>query len=112
MRAGKLRHRVVIQEKVVARDGYGEEDVTWSEVDTVWGSVEPLRGREYLEGRQEQADVSHRIRMRYQGSITPTMRVLYPQKGVGSRVFEVLSVLNPVERDISLELMCREAVDD
>ena len=107
MRAGKLRHRVVIQEKVVARDGYGEEDVTWTEVDTVWGSVEPLRGREYLEGRQEQADVSHRIRMRYQGSITPTMRVSY-----GSRVFEVLSVLNPVERDISLELMCREAVDD
>ena len=98
---------MVIKEKVVSRDGYGEEDVTWTAVDTVWASIEPLRGREYLEGRQEQADVSHRVRMRYQGSIVPTMRVLY-----GTRVFEVVSVVNPVERDISLELMCREAIDD
>ena len=107
MRAGKLRHRVVIKEKVVSRDGYGEEDVTWTAVDTVWASIEPLRGREFLESRQEQADVSHRVRMRYQGSIVPTMRVLY-----GTRVFEVVSVVNPVERDISLELMCREDVND
>lgn len=107
MRAGALRHRVTLKTKTVSRDTFGEEDVTWTTVATVWGSVEPLRGREYMEAKQGQADVSHRVIVRYRASVVPTMR-LYLEDGRG---FEVESVINRLERDEQLELMCRELVN-
>ena len=69
--------------------------------------VEPLRGREYMEAKQGQADVSHRVIVRYRASVVPTMR-LYLEDGRG---FEVESVINRLERDEQLELMCRELVN-
>ena len=56
MQAGRLRHRITINQKVVARNDFGEEIITWTEVGTFWGSVEPLQGRELLEARQAIAD--------------------------------------------------------
>jgi SPP1 family predicted phage head-tail adaptor len=105
MQAGKLRHRIVIQEKSVTRDEYNAEVITWTEVDTVWASVEPLSGREFLEGRLVEATVSHRITIRYLSGITPEMRVLW-----GSRVFDVEAILNIEERDKMMVLMCQEEV--
>ena len=107
MRAGFLRHRLTLKTKNVARDTFGEEDVTWTTSATVWGSVEPLRGREYMEARQGQADVSHRIVIRYRAAVVPTMRV-YLEDG---RAFEVESAINRLERDEQIELMCRELVN-
>ena len=107
MRAGFLRHRLALKAKSVSRDSFGEEDVTWATTATVWGSVEPLRGREYMEAKQGQADVSHRVVIRYRTGVVPTMRV-YLEDGRG---FEVESVINRLEKDEMLELMCRELVN-
>ena len=106
MRAGKLRHRITIQDKTVSQNDYGEEIITWTDVDTLWGSVEPLRGREYIQARQEQAAVTTRIRCRHRSSITPSMRAVHD-----GRNYEILSVINPAERNIQMELMCREDVN-
>ena len=106
MRAGRYRHRVTIKDKVVARDSYGEEDVTWTNVATIWADVQPIRGREYLELDQAQADVTHRVYVRHRTGIEPTMR-LY----LGSRILQIESVIRPEERKIGLELICRELVD-
>ena len=107
MRAGALRHRVTLKSKTVSRDTFGEEDITWATVATVWGSVEPLRGREYMEAKQGQADVSHRVVIRYRTGVVPTMRV-YLEDG---RALEIDGVINRLERDEQLELMCRELVN-
>ena len=107
MRAGFLRHRLALKAKSVSRDTFGEEDVTWTTSATVWGSVEPLRGREYMEARQGQADVSHRVVIRYRTGVVPTMRV-YLEDG---RALEIDGVINRLERDEMLELMCRELVN-
>ena len=48
MRAGRLRHRLVLQSKSEARDAYGGAIITWSTQDTVWGAIEPLSGNEYF----------------------------------------------------------------
>lgn len=107
MRAGQLRHVVTIQQKSVSQDAYGEETITWSDVATVRAGIFPKRGREYIESKQEQADITHRILLRYRSGITPSMRIVY-----GSRVFEIVAPpINPAERDIQLEVMCREAID-
>jgi SPP1 family predicted phage head-tail adaptor len=105
MRAGRLRHRVTIQDKVVTQDDYGEEVITWSDVDTVWASVEPLRGEEFAELRRAGAELTTRIVMRYQSGIAPEMRAME-----GSHVYDILSVINVEERDKELHLMCRELV--
>jgi head-tail adaptor len=34
MRAGRLRHRVVIQRKTVTQNAFGEEVITWTTVGT------------------------------------------------------------------------------
>lgn len=107
MEAGRLRHRVTIQSKSVSRNTFGEEEITWEDVATVWGSVEPLRGREFMEGRQIQAEITHRIRVRYYpDGIEPEYRVVYD-----SRYFDVMAVIEVEERHREMHLMCRE-IDD
>lgn len=106
MRAGQLRHRVIIQHKTITRNDGGEPIETWANLVTVWGSVEPLRGREYLEAQTQQQAISHRIRIRHpRQSVTPEMRVKF-----GTRVFEIESALNTGERNIDMTLMCREMI--
>ena len=105
MRAGRLRQRVTIQQRAGTQDSYGQLDDDWDDVATVWGAVEPLRGREFLEARREGADVTTRIVIRHRPGVTPAMRVSYD-----SRVFDIQTVINTDERDRELVLMCRELV--
>jgi len=105
MRAGHLRHRVRIERKVVTRNSYHEEIVTWRLVGEVWGSVEPLRGREFFESKQQQAEVDTRVRMRFRRGVLPTMRVCWD-----GHVYDVESVIRPFERNREMQLMCREVV--
>lgn len=106
MEAGKLRHRVEIQYKVVTQNSYGEEEITWTELATVWAAVEPLSGREFLEGRQVSAEVNTRIRIRRRGDVTPEMRVVY-----GSINYDILAVIELEERRREEHLMCQEIVE-
>ena len=104
MEAGRLRHRVTLQEKVVTRNTFGEEEITWTDIDTVWGSVEPMRGREFMEGRQIEAEVTTRIRIRYYpDGIEPEDRVVY-----GSITYDILAIIHVFERNREMQLMCRE----
>jgi len=103
VRAGELRHRVTIQQKSVVRDSYGEEDVTWTNVATVWGSVEPLQGREFIEAKQTQAEITTRIRIRYRSSISPEMRVVWD-----GHIYDIEAVIDVGGRKRELQLMCTE----
>ncbi len=107
MRAGWLRHRVEVLEKVAGRDSFGAEVTAWATAATVWASVEPLRGREYIEAKQGQVEVSHRVVMRKSVAVAASMRLRLE----GGRVLEIESVIDPLERGERLELMCREMVE-
>lgn len=106
MRSGRLRHRVTIQQPVVAVNGYGERITTWSTVATVWAAVEPLRGREFFDAEQTQAEVSHRVVMRYRSGMVATMRLLHL-----TRVLHIQAIIDVDERHRELQLMCREMPD-
>lgn len=103
MQAGRLRHRVTIQEPVSATNGYNETITTWSRVAEVWASVEPLSGREFFAAEHQQSEISHRVVMRYRGGITATMRVVHED-----RELYIQSVINVRERGREMQLMCRE----
>src|SRR5688500_801091 len=103
--AGKLRQRIRVLSKPTTKDALGKVDQTapWTLVATRWGSVEPLSGREFLQAKQVEAEATHKVTLRHYPTLTPRHRLQ-----VGSRVFEVVSVLNPVERDQATIALCVE----
>lgn len=105
MRAGKLRQRVELQDRTVTQGSYGEAQVTYSTLDTVWAAVEPLQGREFIEGQQLQAEVTTRIRIRYRDGIAPEMRVVH-----GTHTYDIVSVIEPATARRELHLMCSEVL--
>lgn len=105
MKVSKLRHRVTLQEKTVLTDELKQQSVVWNDVGTVWASVEPLHGKEYFAARQENAQVSVKITMRYRPGVAAQMRAMFLQN-----VYEIVSVINIEEKNRTLVLMCEEKV--
>ncbi|MCK4624074.1 MAG: phage head closure protein [Phycisphaerae bacterium] len=107
MNPGKLRHRLVLSKRTFTQDAAGEQHATWATQATVWGSVEPLSGRELLVAQELQANVSHRVRIRGYGTteITPDWRVTHL-----TRTLEIASVIDPEERGAEYEFLCAEKV--
>lgn len=108
LQAGRLRHRVRIQEKSVTQNAYGEEAPTWAAITNGerWAAVEPLSGSERFGAQQVNPRVSHKVTIRYLSTVTPKMRVLF-----GSRALEIDAVINPMERGEVTELLCTENPD-
>lgn len=101
MFAGKLRHRVTIQKPVETQNTYGEPEVRWQDVATVWAQVEPLRGREYFAAKQMVSEVSVRVVIRYMAGVTAKMKVVH-----GSNEYLIETIINVMERNRELQLMC------
>lgn len=107
MKIGKLRHRITLQECIASRDSFGAEVLTWVDIATVWASVSPISGKEYFAAHQINAEVTTKITMRYRPGTTPNMRAVFQ-----NRLFYIVSVINPEEKNIALILMCKERVPD
>jgi len=106
MSSGRRNHRVLLQSRGTTQNSVGQIlPEVWTTTATVWASISPLAGREYLNASGERAEVSHRIFIRYGPTVAPKDRVLF-----GSRVFDIISVINIRERNRELELMCTEVV--
>ena len=103
--AGRLNKRVTLQSATLARDGHGQAIETWSNVATVWAAIEPIRGREYFAAQQVSAETTHRVTIRHRSGVSPQWRVVF-----GSRTFRIESVINPLEKNERLELMCVEVL--
>lgn len=104
MRAGRLRHRVVIQTATEAQDTAGEAIKTWTDAMTTWASVEPLSGRELLRAQEVNAESTIRVRMRYNTHVSQTARLLVDS----TRILDINSVINTREIGRELELLCSE----
>lgn len=107
MRAGKLRHRVTIKARNDTQNDTGEAVASWTEVATVWAAVEPLRGRELLTAQSINSEVTGTIRMRYRAGIEASMRAEYAGK-----VYNIVAVVNPDERNIELLLYTSQGLND
>jgi SPP1 family predicted phage head-tail adaptor len=106
MKAGDLRHRVILQRPIEIRGtDYADVQRTWQDVATLWASVEPLSGREFFANAEMQGELTARVRLRYRPGVTPKMRLQYD-----GRIFEIQSVMNVNEDDVELELMVAESL--
>lgn len=104
MRAGNLRHTVTIQQQVATKDALGQRTDSWTDLATRRASIEPLNGKEYFRADAEHADVTSRIRLRYDSALSGLKahdRVLH-----GSIIYDIKSVINPSEKGREFVLMC------
>lgn len=104
MNIGALRHRLTFKSTNTTADSFGEvSESPTTTVATVWGSINPLSGRELLQAQQVQAEVTHRVRIRYRSGLDPSMQIVF-----GTRTFDIVSIINLEERDREIEILCKE----
>lgn len=101
--AGRLRHLVTVQSQSTTQDGAGQRLQTWTTVTTAWADIKPVSGRDFYAQSGEHADITHEIEMRYGTTVSPGNRAV-----LGSRTFDIRSVLNVDERNRYLTLMAVE----
>ena len=70
MRAGRLRHRLNLQQQVETIDAYGGAIITWATTKVVWGGVEALSGWENFTADQVNSALMVRIIIRYGSAIS------------------------------------------
>jgi SPP1 family predicted phage head-tail adaptor len=102
---GRLRERVTIQQATERRNALGETTLEWETFAERWASVDGLSSREFLLQGQQQAEMSHRVRLRYVPGMTSQMRFLWR-----GRVLEIASLLEHANRS-EHEALCTERVE-
>lgn len=103
VRAGELRKRFTVQRADQAQSGTGDITLSWVNESRLWGGINPLAGSESITAEQRVADVTHEVTVRYTESLAPDRRLV-----LGSRIFEIVSVLNVDERNREMTLSCKE----
>jgi SPP1 family predicted phage head-tail adaptor len=90
MRAGVLRHRVLIEQPVTARDPVtGDVVETWATyAASVPAEIVPLSGREFLQSGANQAELTARATVRWDAGIQTTMRLVHE-----GRAYQITAVL-------------------
>ena len=95
MQAGKLKHYVTFHELPAdpVKNEFGEEMQHEVLVHKAWASIEPMTGSEYFSAATVNADITHRIAIRYVPGIKPEQTIL-----CGTRKFNVLSAVDVEEQ--------------
>lgn len=105
MRAGTLKHRIVIQSETKTPDGIGGSTLTWADKMEAWAAIWPLSAKESLDAMKLELVVTHKIRIRYRSGITAKNRIKF-----GSRIFNIVSLINLDERGRTLDMLATEDI--
>ncbi len=97
---GALRTELSLQAATATQDGLGGHALTWNEVTTLFGRIEPLAQTSRFGAGQTLEESTHRITLRFRGNVASGMRLVRE-----ARVFDILTVHDPDET--GRYLMCR-----
>ena len=105
MRAGNLRNLITLQTPVEIQAASGEPAITWVDFYTVYGSIQPLIGREYFMSKQTKSTVNGKVNIRYIKGVKAKMRIKF-----GSRYYNIDSIIDPEERHRELVVYVTEMI--
>lgn len=115
MRAGRLRHRGVIQYLATGSPQYsasGEPNQVWTNLDSgdgeSWMSIDPLRGNALFAAQEHGSNVTVSIRTRYRSDVVTTKRQTAVRVSHGGTYYMVEAVVDFELRHRELELFCSE----
>lgn len=103
MKAGALRHRVIVEQVSRAADAMGQGTETWTTYATLWMDLQPLRGRELIAAQASNSEITLKAASRYKSGITPAMRLHH-----GAAIYTILEIINPGMRNRELQFMVKE----
>ena len=98
----------MVQQPAGTVDAFGEQNDSWTTVETVWGSLEARSpGGEGVQQERMEGTITWEVRVRYRTDVTLTagMRISY-----GGRYFDIVGVADVEGRQRELVLTCKEAV--
>lgn len=101
---GHLRVKVAIQEKQTVPDGMGGQAIEWVTVMEPYTKWRHASMGERLQAMQVQANVMHRVWMRYSPTVKPAMRIVDPD----GNVYNIRGVADIEKRRKWLELSAEE----
>ncbi len=110
VRAGKLNRRVTLQQPVFTKKRGGAV-TNYSDVATVWGAIEPLRGDEFFESQKHTDRTTSKIRIRFRNDVRPDWRVKVAESSTSppdTRLFRIVAQVNPFDGRQELHLMVQE----
>lgn len=112
LRIGTLRKRLLLQSRSTAQDSSGGQSVTWSDVATVWGEIQPLTGHKLMSAQAVHSEVTHQIIVRWQSALANPQTVAAMRVVYNGRHFNIRASINEDERNRSLTLLTSEGMND
>lgn len=104
LNAGSLNKRIEIQSKTSTADGLGGYSDVWATTKYAWAAIWPLSASDVIEGMKTSAQVTHRVRIRYQSGITSAMRIKF-----GTLYYSIIAPpINPNMSNEYLDILCKE----
>lgn len=98
MKAGALRHRVILQTLNVGQDAIGQPVTTWADTATLWADVRYLSGLSAIKAGADVSLSKVSIRLRYR-AVTAGQRIKH-----GTIVYDIQAVL-PDARKVYVDLV-------
>ena len=105
MRIGPMDKRIELQAFTAISDGMGGSTRTWTTEDTVNAAIWCEPASEVMRAGAPSMIGTHRIQMRYHPDLKAAWRIKYK-----TRYFSIVSILNKDERNVQLDLICREVL--
>ena len=102
MNPGRLRHRLIVEQRVQAVDGTVGITTSYSAVAETWADIQAVRGAVYAAGLQVGEGPTHRILMRWRD---PTA---FDHLSRGDQRWRVRDARDPDGRRVMLEVMAEE----
>lgn len=104
LNAGSLNKRIEIQSKTSSEDGLGGYSDVWATTKYAWAAIWPLSASDVIEGMKTSAQVTHRVRIRYQSGVTSAMRIKF-----GTLYFSIIAPpINPNMANEYLDILVKE----
>ena len=110
MRAGRLRHRISIEELVSGLDSDGAQEESWLPIVSrlVPAEITALSGRELIAAEATQSKVSSRIRIHYIDGLKASMRAVHRET-----VYNIEAVIpDPDSMRRFVTLLCSSGVNE
>jgi len=109
VRAGVLRHVILIQRLIDSVGSMGQVVHTWANLLDTRAYVKPLTGGEWYITEKIRNEVTHQLVIRDPRNerFTGKDRIIF-----GSRIFDIVSVLNFEEREMHLIILAKERLDE
>lgn len=99
--SGQLRHKITVERESIIKDSVGGFSSTWATHIEPFAKVVPISGRERYQAMKLEANVTHKIYIRYTGDIKPTDKIIF-----NGEEMQIRAILNLEYKDVWLELSC------